>query len=399
MNFLKKLDKRQKLILIGLGIVTVILLWQIYSLIHETQPLAPASKVAVLPTKAPIQPLGSVPRPVQMPSPAAGAPAAVDPAASTQDDEYMRLVREYQMAQIQRMIAEDNQAIAIAKRNAAQAMAETTKLVGGGSISMSNDDNDQAAPGHYQLVYTGQQEGGAWTATLKKDGRTYDVIIGKQLPDGSDVVTIDENGVLLSQQQGAIKKLVTFSGEMQVNAKKAEIPANSTATPAVPVTNTQSVTPHATTPEKPTLVTSSAPAVVTKTTVTKKRMVSSDVTINSELASQPAAQTTKKTGQDNTEQLLNRNPNHYTIQLLTNRKLNNLLQFVKNHQLEDKAIYFHSYTKQGNDLYILIYGDYPTYAAANAALQKLPADIKSKNVLIERYAVVHTLLKPHKTNS
>lgn len=208
MNLLSKLDKRQKKIFAILCVVVVILIWQVFSL-FSTNNSTPPVKVAA--------PKGTAPTPrlahSVAPKPAAGA--AVDVSGNTQE-EYLRLVREYQMAQIQRMIAEDNQAIALAKQRAAEAMVQTSKLLGNGNVTVNNNNNNVRG---YQLVYTGEQEQGGWTATLKKDNQTFDVMEGKQLPDGFRVESIDENGVVL--MQGSVKKLITFSGEVQTAQQTA----------------------------------------------------------------------------------------------------------------------------------------------------------------------------------
>lgn len=128
-----------------------------------------------------------------------------------------RLYQEYQIAQLQRLIAENNEAIALAKRNAAQATAETLKLLGNLSSATqptSAPKKLEPATNGYELIFTGPQDDGNWKATLKKNDKTYDVAIGKQLPDGAKVISIDDTSVLLSRDNGASKELITFSGEM-----------------------------------------------------------------------------------------------------------------------------------------------------------------------------------------
>ncbi len=213
---LAKSDKRQKVVLILLIAVGVFLVWQLYELFVGDKPSQNTIK-PVLPTPIqahqPAMAVTASTTAAQLAQSGAGAAnpaeasAAVNP--SNSQSEYLRLVNEYQMAQLQRMIAEDNEAIAIAKQNAAKATTETSKLMGGGSV-MSTTGSSQANSNEYQLVYTGQQTDGGWSATLKKNGQSTDVNIGSQLADGSQVISIDDNGVLL--RQGDVKKLVTFSG-------------------------------------------------------------------------------------------------------------------------------------------------------------------------------------------
>lgn len=131
--------------------------------------------------------------------------------------ETSRLLNEYQIAQLQRLIAENNEAIALAKRSAAQATADTLKLLGMASAvpeKINSETKSTIKNSNYELVYTGQQNDGNWTATLKKNGKNYEVTVGKRLVDGSQVSAIDEAGVLLTRDNNANKELITFSGEI-----------------------------------------------------------------------------------------------------------------------------------------------------------------------------------------
>lgn len=117
------------------------------------------------------------------------------------------LYQEYLTAQIQRLIAENNEAIALAKRNAAQAMKETLAI----TTPIINSNKSSHSCFGYELVFTGQQSSGALTASLKRNGKILDVKLGDVIPDGVKVVRIDEAGVSL--QRGNIKDLLTFNGE------------------------------------------------------------------------------------------------------------------------------------------------------------------------------------------
>lgn len=225
-----------------LVLVVVLFVWQVYELfwganlpqdISRPQSVAapekPLASTTILPATASTlsgaQAANAAangqlpPPPVNTASDDNSGSAGVDPNSDAQT-EYLKLVNQYQMAQLQRMIAEDNEAIAVARRNAAQAMSDTTKLAGDGSVPISATSDSSGVSG-YELVYTGQQNDGSWTATLKKDGQTFDVDAGKLMPDGSQVISVDENGVLISQNNGAVKKLVTFSGEVVLGASSS----------------------------------------------------------------------------------------------------------------------------------------------------------------------------------
>ncbi len=235
-----QLNTKQKVIFAALVVILLVLVWQIYELMGMGASNPATGKVVMQ------QQVGAMQMQQQhysaaavsaqlsnTPASAVGQTTAVNPDSNSQS-EYLRLVNEYQMAQLQRMIAEDNEAIAIAKRNAIQAGQDTAKIVGGsaddltaGAAATNTDQNSQ----DYSLVYTGQQGDGQWTATLKKNGQTFDVVTGGQLPDGFHIQSIDENGVVLTQ--GTVKKLVTFSGVMQsANSILTTPPDAPTQTPA-----------------------------------------------------------------------------------------------------------------------------------------------------------------------
>lgn len=71
-------------------------------------------------------------------------------------------------------------------------------------------------------------------------------------------------------------------------------------------------------------------------------------------------------------------PGDYTLQVLGTRSEAAIHQFVTKHGLKDKATILHT-TRQGQDWYLLLYGAYPSREAANAALAKLPAEVRASH--------------------
>jgi len=86
------------------------------------------------------------------------------------------------------------------------------------------------------------------------------------------------------------------------------------------------------------------------------------------------------------------NPNYYTLQLLGSHKKSDLITFMHKHQLQNEAVYFHTYFN-GQDWYVLISGDYATLAQAKAARAKLPASLRQLNPWIRNFASVHKSIK------
>ena len=93
------------------------------------------------------------------------------------------------------------------------------------------------------------------------------------------------------------------------------------------------------------------------------------------------------------QQLLAVSPNYYTIQLTSDRKLDNLERFIKANKLQDKATYFRTYDMQDRELYILIYGQYSNSADAKAALEKLPQRAKDEGAFVVKFSTIQTVLK------
>lgn len=124
---------------------------------------------------------------------------------------YLELVAEYQMTQIKRMIAEDNEAIAVAHYNAAQALYKIGQLTSNFNIGRlsSVDDQNVSFTNDYELIYSGETNH-QWTATLKKNSQLIDVTTGTVFPNGDKILLVDDKGVLI--QQGKIQKLITFNG-------------------------------------------------------------------------------------------------------------------------------------------------------------------------------------------
>lgn len=122
--------------------------------------------------------------------------------------EYLRLVNQYQIAQLQERLETANASIAAAKLKSAITASEVQKLndelkqrsLRGQSSSVSLEGKKEAVDfvATLQLMYVGKSKG-AWMAMLNSNGSYYEVKVGTRLPDGSTVSAIDTRGIVLTK--------------------------------------------------------------------------------------------------------------------------------------------------------------------------------------------------------
>ena len=90
--------------------------------------------------------------------------------------------------------------------------------------------------------------------------------------------------------------------------------------------------------------------------------------------------------------ILERDPGHYTIQVIALLKASKLHEFAqRNPDWAPFAIYQQSF--QGDPLWVLVQGDYPDVTQARAAVLTFPTDIQQRDKLwIRRFVMVQDLL-------
>jgi len=84
------------------------------------------------------------------------------------------------------------------------------------------------------------------------------------------------------------------------------------------------------------------------------------------------------------EWLLQQNPAHFTLQLISTSSQNNLENYIKEHKLQDKAAYFHRML-EGGDWYSLLYGNYSHRDAAAAATKQLKPSLGLEKIWIRQF--------------
>lgn len=94
------------------------------------------------------------------------------------------------------------------------------------------------------------------------------------------------------------------------------------------------------------------------------------------------------------ELVLNKNieAHHYSIQISASSSLDNLLLFVKQHQLSNYQIY--ETVRDQKPWFILIKGNYPTRDDAKAALQALPDTLQKNSPWIKSGATINKEKQP-----
>ncbi|MBS0349628.1 MAG: hypothetical protein JSR33_00335 [Proteobacteria bacterium] len=229
MNIITKLNIRQKVMLILTILAAAFLIWQIYTFIHgsyNSHPVKIVGSTATMATPVPSPaannaagPTAATPPPVVQPVPV----AAENTVLTTRQQEYLNLVREYQITKIRRQIVEEEAGLASAQKRIADA-GKNGNLSGLGSINNGSawSPNVQS---DYQLAYLDRQAG-EWTATLSKGDEYTEVHLGSTLADGSKVISIDHQGVVLEPIQG---KNITLGFQDSVNLDTNNLSANSSS--------------------------------------------------------------------------------------------------------------------------------------------------------------------------
>jgi septal ring-binding cell division protein DamX len=209
------LTKKQQVLSVATLFVFLMIVWQVYHMVSTpSEPkMPPAAGIAA--NGMPMQPMSG---PIKAGRAEKMSKTSESGVSQLEQEAYLRLASEYQLIQMQRMIAEGYAAIAAARLNAAKALSELNKYnvdVGAGTLpSMSGEGK-----GEYELIYLGQQAG-EWAATLKKGSQTFDVITGTVLGKGARVVQIDNEGVVVIRNNKKI--LVTFNGDVPVTEEDVE---------------------------------------------------------------------------------------------------------------------------------------------------------------------------------
>lgn len=222
----KQLEAKQKVMLVVLIGALGIVFYLIYTTFFASSggssnsaaisSPAPMAQQTMTPAQTPLQSASapSINAPIQTSgntsTVAVGQPAPPTPqdlallAESQQmQQQYVQLVNEYQLAQLQQKLAQVDAEIANNKLTTTKSLVEMKKLqpqLGGdyGTQLSGSAASSSNVPQGYQTLYVGQVSG-RWQAMLQSGGQYFQVSVGMQLPDGSSVTTINSRGVVLNR--------------------------------------------------------------------------------------------------------------------------------------------------------------------------------------------------------
>ena len=203
-----KLDTRQKILIPLIVIAFAYVIWQVVDMVGSDHSRPTASKTSTsVPSAAPV-----AATPTTATATTTAATVTPQPTAAPQQQPltesqsaYLQLMNQYQLVKMQRLIVDEQASIAEARERIAKLNQEAGSL--GGSDFHITGSNTQSSD--YKLVFLDRQSG-IWSATLSKDGRYYEVGRGKELLDGTQVVQINDQGVVL--RKDGEKTQLTFSG-------------------------------------------------------------------------------------------------------------------------------------------------------------------------------------------
>ncbi len=90
--------------------------------------------------------------------------------------------------------------------------------------------------------------------------------------------------------------------------------------------------------------------------------------------------------------LRTRNPAHFTLQLVSTHRADNVLRFVRAHRLRRAVASFHL-RRQGQSWYTVVWGDYPSRAVAQDVARHLPARLKGIRPWVRQFGDIQSQLR------
>ena len=83
---------------------------------------------------------------------------------------------------------------------------------------------------------------------------------------------------------------------------------------------------------------------------------------------------------------------HFTLQLLGGRSEKSLREFLRQNRIPDPVATIHTIHK-GDDWYVLVHGEFPSMAAAQAAIPTLPANVRRGKPWPRSFASIHAIIR------
>ncbi len=123
--------------------------------------------------------------------------------------QYLKMLSQYQVLQLQELLARAHANLATAHVQEAEAQQRVEKLTNGrvrigssttGSIgSYANAESSNEAATDFQVQFIGYQSG-RWTGILSKDGKDYEIHNGSLLPDDVRVTSMNSRGIVVRRE-------------------------------------------------------------------------------------------------------------------------------------------------------------------------------------------------------
>jgi len=86
------------------------------------------------------------------------------------------------------------------------------------------------------------------------------------------------------------------------------------------------------------------------------------------------------------------NPDYYTLQLASSQNRSLIEKYITENDLQGRAGYYES-VRGGKNWYALVYGAFPTSAAAQAAVASLPKGLRKWSPWVRRYSDIQRIMK------
>ena len=116
---------------------------------------------------------------------------------------------------------------------------------------------------------------------------------------------------------------------------------------------------------------------------------SSDIATDDQ-AAEPAAEDDRIKGND---WIARQDPRHFTLQLASSIDETAIRRLIRGEGIEQQAAYY-STTQGGRIWYSVVYGSFPSYAAARQNLTRLPLSLRRHSPRIRSFHAIHSQLEP-----
>jgi len=380
---------RKKISIAGItAIIAVVFLWQASSLMRSdissiNHPVATPPDTALTAERPAIKQEAKV---NPQPTVKTDEQIALDTEQQAHKKVYLNLISQYRLAKLQHQLLEEQLVVA----NMQQQLNE---VKGNHSNPNSFTEKTTLAEAYPKLVYLDHQ-GKNWNATISINNQYQHITTGSLLRNNiGHVAQINRNGVIISTRQQRYK--LNFDGIiLQQQATNpiitTHITKTETASTLAPITPTNKVATERNI-NQPRIHVARIDMSIPSLTVTRKQL---EKYFNAQfpiMVDRLTAITPKKRSLDE-KVLLQMPASSYTIKLRNSKNRDELMSFAKENKVNNRALCYKHHKAQSK-LYTLLYGDYLTKTAAEAALKTLPETLKNEQPNIQKLVTIQEELQ------